>query len=186
MPVSARPYCGRLSHISCPLLHHLVRTSYQQRGHIRYLGLGIARGRRQALRHVWPAPPCDIKQSVTWAIQGCIKARETHATASADGPSLAGPISERVVKPEALGNSSCKQLIAKNTVILTHDRDRQHRMLAPASTRMPACWFCSLPWLVMANGNLDAWYTVELAVGVSDQHRADIIWSQVVGLAKQS
>ena len=35
---------------------------------------------------------------------------DTHATASADGPSRAGPISDRVVKPEAL-KDACERLI---------------------------------------------------------------------------
>ena len=46
---------------------------------IRYLGLGMAQGRSQAPRHVWPAPPCNMERSVKCATTGSRKIRETHA-----------------------------------------------------------------------------------------------------------
>jgi len=70
VPPPASPYSGQPSRISCPLLHRHVRMSYPQRDHIRDLGLVIAQGRRQALRHVWPVPPCSMERSVQCTTTG--------------------------------------------------------------------------------------------------------------------
>ena len=59
---------------------------------------------------------------------------------SAEGPSHAGPISERIVKPDALNMAKIGKMVAK-TRRRTLDRDLQHRKQGPASKEMPIYWF---------------------------------------------
>ena len=71
----------------------------QQTVHIRYRGPEIGPGLPQPPRLVLPVPrykSSQVKDSIAYTVQ------ITYAIVSADGPSRAGPISDRVVKPDAL------------------------------------------------------------------------------------
>lgn len=63
---------------------------------------------------------------------------------SSEGPSRAGPISERVVKPEALGILLVDAL-GKEKNKCTLDQDQQHKRLVLALTKTPICWICFWP-----------------------------------------
>jgi hypothetical protein len=63
---------------------------------------------------------------------------------SADGPSRAGPISERVVNPEALMRD-IRRMENVKLLFLTLDRVLQHMRPEPALRERPAYWACSTP-----------------------------------------
>ena len=70
-------------------------------------------------------------------VSSCLMSRLTynftHATTSAEGPSRAGPISDRVVKPEALSRMPSELYHqAEQRMHRTLDQDQQHKKLALA------------------------------------------------------
>ena len=70
---------------------------------------------------------------------------------SADGPSRAGPISDRVVKPDALHEDWSKMSKAPFNKPPTLDQDQRHTMLELASTETQVCWVYWKPWWSFEN-----------------------------------
>jgi hypothetical protein len=70
--------------------------SFRQRDRTRYLGL-------ETVQDPHPPPLAELEPHYMKLVSVVGKDEETYAITSSEGPSRAGPISERVVKPEALG-----------------------------------------------------------------------------------
>lgn len=78
-----------------------------------------------------------------------MKGGTTHAITSADGPSRAGPISERVVKPDALQDVSISKSIYRQLLRRTLDQDQQHTKPGQAWKGKQACSFYLQPCLIL-------------------------------------
>ena len=76
-----------------------------------------------------------------------------YAIVSAEGPSRAGPISERVVKPEALEHGQ-RKLGGSLQMKPTLDQDQPRKRLALAWTRRPVCLVYWTPWLWEDDGQV--------------------------------
>ena len=74
-------------------------------------------------------------------------AERTHTIVSAEAPSNAEPISERVVKPEALedGQRKLGELLRMKPT-LDREYPSEHKMLALESIRTPVCLVYRMPW----------------------------------------
>ena len=97
--VCEHPFARPRSPISGPPPHHQPHRLFQRKCFARRPDLAVRRD-PELLHLVSPVPPCH---HVSHGPE-CENARRTYAMVSALGPSRAGPISDRVVNPEALVN----------------------------------------------------------------------------------
>jgi hypothetical protein len=102
LPSASCPCYRPRMHICGQLPRHLLHTLFPQIDQSRSRDLGMHLDHIQVLPLVSFGPHCKSICGVRCSKLAEKATHATHAITSADGPSRAGPISERVVKPEAL------------------------------------------------------------------------------------
>lgn len=130
------------AHRSCPLLRRQLRTLCPRRDRLHYRDLGTGLDRAP------PPPHVELVHRYGRVSSHVITMNvlNAHAIASALGPSRAGPISDRVVNPDALNSKIQSAALQQNNKfgIRTLDQAQQHRMPGTASSKTRACFWT--PW----------------------------------------